>query len=238
MQSVTIRSLTDEDPSKIVLLGAEAVGKSAIAARFLGHTFPETHEQTLEDAYIFEAEVPGMILKRPFELIDTGGSSEYSALREIYLRNGHAFLVVYAVDDRDSFIEAESLIRMLHAAVPGPRSSPRGGADSGIILCANKAELDEDKHAVSHEEGRRLSKELKCSFLELSAKDDDAKCKHLGKATALVRSSELFEMLTKTADAAAASRRPHAMAKKKNIRTPVGRLYRFLAGPKKAAPAV
>ena len=37
------------------------------------------------------------------DVLDTAGQEEYSAMRDQYMRTGDGFLIVFAVDNRDSF---------------------------------------------------------------------------------------------------------------------------------------
>ena len=47
------------------------------------------------------------------DILDTAGQEEYSALRDQYTRDADCFLVVFAVDNPQSFQEAESLYDFL-----------------------------------------------------------------------------------------------------------------------------
>ena len=47
------------------------------------------------------------------DILDTAGQEEYSALRDQYTRDGDCFLLVFAVNNTQSFQEAESLYEFL-----------------------------------------------------------------------------------------------------------------------------
>ncbi len=40
------------------------------------------------------------------DILDTAGQEEYSSLRDVYMRQGQGFLIVYDITDRVSFDEA------------------------------------------------------------------------------------------------------------------------------------
>ena len=42
------------------------------------------------------------------DVLDTAGQEEYSAMRDQYMRTGDGFLIVFAVDNRDSFENVEN----------------------------------------------------------------------------------------------------------------------------------
>ena len=59
-----------------------------------------------------------LVLVRPLQtcvldIFDTAGQEEYSAVRELYVRSGDGFIIVYSVTDDTSFHEAESIFQWL-----------------------------------------------------------------------------------------------------------------------------
>ena len=47
------------------------------------------------------------------DILDTAGQEEYSVLRDQYTREGDCFLIVYGIENPQSFQEAESLYTFL-----------------------------------------------------------------------------------------------------------------------------
>ena len=47
------------------------------------------------------------------DILDTAGQEEYSAMRDQYTRTGDGFLIVFAVDNRDSFENAHNFFTQI-----------------------------------------------------------------------------------------------------------------------------
>lgn len=105
------RSLSQTDPKtrrRIVVLGAAKVGKTAIIRQFLLDQFPKMHKRTIEDLYVAEVRSPrGVSLT--FQILETASSYECPAMRALSISNGDAFLLVYSVDDAESWEQIEDL---------------------------------------------------------------------------------------------------------------------------------
>jgi GTPase SAR1 family protein len=41
------------------------------------------------------------------DILDTAGQNDFAPMRTSYMRQGQGFIIVYAIDDRSSFEEAE-----------------------------------------------------------------------------------------------------------------------------------
>ncbi len=57
-----------------------------------GH-FIDEYDPTIEDAYSKSLSVDDKVFQ--LDVLDTAGQEEYSAMREMYLETGEAFVVVY-----------------------------------------------------------------------------------------------------------------------------------------------
>jgi len=97
---------------KLVVIGAGAVGKSALVVRFIKGDFIAEYDPTIEDSYRRQF----MVDERPchLDILDTAGQEEYSALRDNYMRTGQGFLVVFAVNSRGSFAEIPGFVKHIH----------------------------------------------------------------------------------------------------------------------------
>eukprot|EP00121_Abeoforma_whisleri_P008506 Awhi_evm1s7812 len=150
--------------SQIVLLGAGGVGKSCLTTQYVSSKFIEKYDPTIEDMYRKETYVDGKYL--PLEIIDTAGTEQFQAMQDMYMKRGDVFLLVYSITNLGTFNEIRKTHQNIHA------SKDRELGEVPIILCANKADL-EDERVVSTEMGRRLAEELNINqFVELSAKTD------------------------------------------------------------------
>ncbi|KAK8038366.1 ras-2 protein [Apiospora phragmitis] len=131
---------------QLVMLGEERVGKTALATRFLSQQFFETYDPTIEDSYRKQVMIDGHACITG--LLDTAGQNEYTVL---LLHAGRLF----------------SIIRDLHAEIQKTRTHP-----IPILLIGNNRDLESGREVSIHE-GRALAQELRCGFIETSARDDD-----------------------------------------------------------------
>lgn len=90
---------------KVCLLGAVAVGKSAIANRLQSHTFDEDYQPTIGAGYIpFRMKVDGKEVE--LQIWDTAGMERYKSLGSIYYRDACAAIFVY---DQTSLQSSDAL---------------------------------------------------------------------------------------------------------------------------------
>ena len=86
---------------KVVVLGSGGVGKSALTVQFVSGTFMEKYDPTIEDFYRKEIEVDGS--PQVLEILDTAGTEQFSSMRDLYIRNSEAFIIVYSVTSHQTF---------------------------------------------------------------------------------------------------------------------------------------
>jgi len=147
------------NPYKVVVFGSGTVGKSSITLRFVTDTFSSEYLPTIEDCYRKACQVDDDTAF--LDILDTAGQEEYSALRDQWVREGRAFLLVYSVTSRTSFEEIQSFRERI-LLVNEDEAVP-------MVLVANKVDL-EDQRVVSTEEGKRMAAEYgDIPFVECSA---------------------------------------------------------------------
>ncbi|XP_060030634.1 ras-related protein R-Ras isoform X1 [Erinaceus europaeus] len=91
----------DPPPSethKLVVVGGGGVGKSALTIQFIQSYFVSDYDPTIEDSYTKICTVDGIPAR--LDILDTAGQEEFGAMREQYMRAGHGFLLVFAINDR------------------------------------------------------------------------------------------------------------------------------------------
>jgi len=147
---------------RITVVGAGAVGKSAVTVRFIAGNFVEKYDPTIEDSYRKQIEIDGQACV--LDIMDTAGQEEYSALRDQYMKTGEGFILVYSVTSKPSFEYASKLrgniIRMKEAQ------------DFPIMLVGNKKDLV-DERQISEAEGKAQAEKFDISFVETSAKSNE-----------------------------------------------------------------
>uniref|UniRef100_A0A674DJH6 GTP-binding protein n=1 Tax=Salmo trutta TaxID=8032 RepID=A0A674DJH6_SALTR len=128
-------------PFRVVLLGARGVGKSAIASIFAGAADSMDSDEC-DSLYLCS-------------LQDEGGSSQDQCIQ-----TGDAYLLVYSITDRSSFLQASELRISLRQRRPAHHTP--------IILVGNKCDLVR-RREVSVTEGRACAAVFDCKFIETSA---------------------------------------------------------------------
>ncbi|XP_033122577.1 ras-related protein Rap-2a-like [Anneissia japonica] len=144
---------------KVVVLGAGGVGKSAITVQFVSGNFVEKYDPTIEDFYRKAIEVENMMAI--LEILDTAGTEQFASMRDLYIRNGQGFLIVFSITSKQSFGDVVN-IREQILRVKGKDTVP-------IVLVANKADLDKERQ-VPTSEGMILANRWGVPFYETSAK--------------------------------------------------------------------
>lgn len=145
---------------KVVVLGSGGVGKSALTVQFVSGTFVEKYDPTIEDFYRKEIEVdqnPAIL-----EILDTAGTEQFASMRDLYIKNGQGFVLVYSVTGQHTFRDAKPLREQIQR-VKGVEKVP-------IVLVGNKCDLEKERE-VSMNDGLMLSQEWSCPFFEASAKN-------------------------------------------------------------------
>ncbi|KAF9698509.1 hypothetical protein EKO04_003860 [Ascochyta lentis] len=150
---------------RVVVLGDGGTGKTALTIQFCLQNFVETYDPTIEDLYKKETTVDG----KPciLELLDTAGQEEYSALREEWIREGQAYILVYSITSRSSISRAHRFHNQII------RCAERQDTDQPplVYLVGNKCDRETERE-VSTQEGFAIAKDLQCSFLEISSKNN------------------------------------------------------------------
>ncbi|XP_033628936.1 ras-related and estrogen-regulated growth inhibitor-like [Asterias rubens] len=150
----------DVTDARIMVLGAESVGKSAVTVRFLTKRYIGEYESNIDLLYrqtVVHNEVPVYM-----EVLDTCPKGEQLTERDSHLRWANAFVIVYSVCNRTTFREVETQIKHIQLA-KSPCSVP-------IAIIGNKADL-EHRREIMVDEGRDLAEEYGCFFFEVSAAD-------------------------------------------------------------------
>ncbi|KAJ3430268.1 ras-like protein rasd [Anaeramoeba flamelloides] len=144
---------------KIVVVGGGGVGKSALTIQLVQNHFVDVYDPTIEDSYRRQVVIDEETCL--LDILDTAGQEEYSAMRDSYMREGEGFLVVYAINSRNSFDEVSSFREQITQA--------KDSDDVPMIIVGNKNDLENERQ-VSIGEGQDLAKSFNSPFIETSAK--------------------------------------------------------------------
>ena len=115
---------------KIAVMGGGGVGKSAITVKFVQDIFIDKYDPTIEDSYRKQVSIAGY----PYiaEILDTAGTEQFTAMRDLYIKNAEGILLVFSLISHASLKDMENLkahIDKIHE-VPVP-----------IVICANKCDM-------------------------------------------------------------------------------------------------
>ncbi|KJH45578.1 Ras family protein [Dictyocaulus viviparus] len=146
---------------KVVVLGSGGVGKSALTVQFVSSTFIEKYDPTIEDFYRKEIEVDGQPCV--LEILDTAGTEQFSSMRDLYIKNGQGFVVVYSITSQQTFHDIKTMREQI-VRVKGTEQVP-------ILLVGNKCDLQHQRQ-VRTDEGIALAEYWSCPFTECSAKNN------------------------------------------------------------------
>ena len=156
----------EEQRHRVVLLGAGQVGKSSIVARFLNGSLPKHYKATVEDLHCKDYSVNGTVVKVDF--LDTAGDLVFPAMRRLSISTAHAFILVFAIDDPNSFAEVKSVWEQIKEQRSNYDELP-------CVVVGNKSDLDlTAERRVPVEEPREwvALQGMDASYMEVSAKED------------------------------------------------------------------
>eukprot|EP01117_Protostelium_nocturnum_P006972 TRINITY_DN2501_c0_g1_i1.p1 TRINITY_DN2501_c0_g1~~TRINITY_DN2501_c0_g1_i1.p1 ORF type:complete len:187 (+),score=68.71 TRINITY_DN2501_c0_g1_i1:104-664(+) len=144
---------------KLVVLGYGGVGKSAVTVRYVQQFFIERYDPTIEDAYTVHKELDGdqVVL----QILDTAGTEQFTAMRDMYMKSGEGFIIIYSITSRSTFEALDDLIKQLFL-VKDTDSVP-------AILLGNKEDLA-DYREVATQKGEEMAMKYGINFSECSAK--------------------------------------------------------------------
>lgn len=146
---------------RLVLMGAASVGKTAIVHQFLYDHFPTEYLPTIEELYRGEYDVgnTGLVL----DILDTSGSYEFPAMRKLAVDTGDAFILVYAINDNESFEEVGRLKQLL---------LEHKQSDVPIVVVGNKCDLEKQREVQKEVADTIVGIDWENRFVECSAKEN------------------------------------------------------------------
>ena len=160
-----IEILPDDFPQydlsfKLIVIGDSSVGKSCLTAQAVRNNFIEFYQATVGFEFLtFNLRINTKIIK--LQIWDTCGQEVYKSLISNFYRNCSLALIVYAINNRNSYEHAESWLNDLKN-----QSNP----NVRVFLVGNKCDLEKER-LVSKEEGETFKEQKKLDrFIETSAK--------------------------------------------------------------------
>ena len=155
--------LNDEIIYKIILIGNSSVGKTSLTLRLTQNLFEENRQATIGfDIFNYCAKINDIILK--LQIWDTCGLEDFSSCTMNLYKNAALTIVVYAINDLDSFKHLEKWVNLAKA---------NGSPNTLIFIVGNKKDLVKDRK-IKKEEGEKFKNERNYNyFIESSAKENE-----------------------------------------------------------------
>ena len=145
---------------KLIFIGDSSVGKSCLTSKAVKNNFEEYYQATVGFEFLtFNMKVNDKVIK--LQIWDTCGQEIYKSLISNFYRNSSLAVLVYAIDNKESFNHTENWLNDLKS---------QANPDVRIFLVGNKADLEEERK-VSKEEGEKYKEDQHLDlFMETSAK--------------------------------------------------------------------
>ncbi|CAK7994939.1 Ras family GTPase [uncultured virus] len=126
------------DTYKIAMVGNTYVGKTTICQTYLGH--PDAISQPTQGSSFDVKRLTLNDKNVMYSIWDTAGQERYNAILPIYIRESDAILIVYSLNDVDSFQALEKWFRFVQ----------EGSPDADLYFVGTKIDLIESR-AVTEE---------------------------------------------------------------------------------------
>jgi Ras-related protein Rap-1B len=119
----------------------------------------ESYDPTIEDSYRTQVQVDGRQVM--LEILDTAGTEQFVAMRDLYMKTGQGFLLVFSIASPSSLSELaglrEEIIRI------------KDDDNVPMVIVGNKADLEENR-AVPRAKGFSVSQRWGAPYYEASAR--------------------------------------------------------------------
>ena len=154
-----IKQQNNPNSIKIAVLGKGVVGKSSLTYRFLNYDVSTEHDATIEDRYKSNLNIEGTNYE--VEILDTAGEEDYQNMMDMWISFGEGFLLVFAINDKESF----NLIKSKHDRI----LKGKHGVKCPILLVGNKQDLENERQ-VNYSEAKEMADKWGIEYIETSAK--------------------------------------------------------------------
>ena len=132
---------------KILILGCPKVGKSSVCVRFTSNSFSDDYKPTLEDSYRKKMLVHGKQVV--IEIVDVGNGDQFFSLKDLYINDAAAFVLIYGVDDRESFDKLEHIREQILESKQKQKKKPFL-EKAKFIIVVNKKKNSQGAERSSH----------------------------------------------------------------------------------------
>ena len=150
------------NPIKLIIIGSVNVGKTTLLTRYATGKFQNISKSTSNASFITKIKNVNN-KKYEIKLWDTAGQEKYRSLTKIFIKDAKIALLVYAIDDKNSFNDLEMWLNIVKEI----------NTDKIILgIAANKADLYK-KAEVTDQQGKKYAKEIGAEWRSTSSLLDD-----------------------------------------------------------------
>uniref|UniRef100_A0A1B6M795 Uncharacterized protein n=1 Tax=Graphocephala atropunctata TaxID=36148 RepID=A0A1B6M795_9HEMI len=146
---------------KVVVLGAQGVGKTSMVVRYIGKMFSHHISPTI-GASFFTCKINIEDTRIKMQVWDTAGQERFRSMAPMYYRNANAALLVFDITHYYTFTSIKSWVKELQRNVEEP-----------LVLCivGNKTDM-EPQRKVPKEEALQYTQSIGGTYFEVSALHD------------------------------------------------------------------
>ena len=150
--------MMEENEMTITVLGKGVVGKTSLIYRFINNHVMEEHDATIEDKFTVFETIDGK--QYQINILDTAGEDDYQSLLDQWIETADGFLLVYSIDDKETFEVLEDKYKRIKKNGSG-NSCP-------IIIVGNKSDLEEIRN-VKQKDAQHWANSKHMKYYETSA---------------------------------------------------------------------
>lgn len=159
------RTRSTIDNYKFVIFGSAAVGKSSLLRRLIHDEFVVDYKPTVEDIYRHFIQSNNRLCN--LSIVDTGGTHDFPAMKELNIKDSAAFILVLSVNDITSLEQFKKDAQTILAC----------RANAKIITIVNKVDILERSFSSIQvirymEKQRARYPQFQYKYLETSAESN------------------------------------------------------------------
>lgn len=157
---------------RVAVVGKQTVGKTSLVKQYIEQRINDPYYPSMDREYLAVRN----ILNTDFhiEIHDSAGMDENTYISPEWVGSVDAFIIMYAINDHESFVIAQKIREKLAYAMgntPGMYNTP-------VVLLGNKRDLSKTSREVPTAEARRLVKTWQnAKFAEITCKNHAEVCK-------------------------------------------------------------
>ncbi|XP_046366731.1 ras-related protein Rap-2a-like [Haliotis rufescens] len=157
------RQKTNSEKLRVVVMGSPGVGKSQMISTLISKQNVSGLPHNIKDYYQHTFDDKGGSIN--LEILDTEGDQCYPGLRRLTIATGDAFILMYAINDRESFHELNYYRGMIEER--------NGLGKTPIMVVANKVDMKLVREVPDRNTTEDIvTKDWEHMFMSASALDD------------------------------------------------------------------